>query len=320
MSDTDRIESLETQVRTLKRMLFGVFGFVVVGGLLAATSLQSVPDVIKARSFQVVDDEGNPKVKLAFNNSNNGFVSVYNFAEKRTVSLLPNDRGDGEILCRDGQGNARVAINCSEAGHGNLWIGNMFGDPIIFMGAYNDDGEGLIQIKSPEPETPLNIQIGTVDGAGSVRTFNKEGKLNGLFPRRKTSEQAPVPTETKDDPPKKPDVPASSVDPSQAIDAMAIMKEFANNKLAADSKYKKMGEFVLTGKFSDFGEVVNSSYTAYPVTFLDDEENFEHPAIAVQGLSRSYLESLNKGDQVTVKVKFVMVSEMMECPVFKVVK
>ena len=64
MSTDTRIESLETQVRTLKRMLFGVFGLVVVGGLLAATTLQSVPDVIQAKKFEVVNDEG--KVVASF--------------------------------------------------------------------------------------------------------------------------------------------------------------------------------------------------------------------------------------------------------------
>ena len=58
MSTDTRIESLESQVRTLKRMLFGVLGVVIVGGLLAATSLQSVPDVVKAKRFEVVNDEG----------------------------------------------------------------------------------------------------------------------------------------------------------------------------------------------------------------------------------------------------------------------
>ena len=38
MSETARIELLEAQVRTLKRMLFGVFGLFLVGGLLAAGS------------------------------------------------------------------------------------------------------------------------------------------------------------------------------------------------------------------------------------------------------------------------------------------
>ena len=53
MTTDTRIESLETQVRTLKRLLFGVFGLVVVGGLLAVTTLQSVPDVIQAKKFEL---------------------------------------------------------------------------------------------------------------------------------------------------------------------------------------------------------------------------------------------------------------------------
>ena len=54
----NEIDDLRNQVRSLKRMLFGMFGLVVVGGLLAATSLQSVPEVIQAKSFEVVNDAG----------------------------------------------------------------------------------------------------------------------------------------------------------------------------------------------------------------------------------------------------------------------
>ena len=64
MTTDTRIESLETQVRTLKRMLLGVFGLVIVGGLLAATTLQSVPDVIQAKKFEVVNDAGKVVVEL----------------------------------------------------------------------------------------------------------------------------------------------------------------------------------------------------------------------------------------------------------------
>ena len=58
MHADERFVALESQVRTLKRMLFGVFGVVVVGGLLAATSLQSVPDVVRAKKFEVVGGKG----------------------------------------------------------------------------------------------------------------------------------------------------------------------------------------------------------------------------------------------------------------------
>ena len=67
MTTDTRIESLETQVRTLKRMLFGVFGLVVVGGLLAATTLQSVPDVIQAKKFEVVNNAGVGVAEMSVN-------------------------------------------------------------------------------------------------------------------------------------------------------------------------------------------------------------------------------------------------------------
>ena len=51
----NEIDDLCNQVRSLKRMLFGMFGLMVVGGLLAATSLQSIPEVIQAKSFEVVN-------------------------------------------------------------------------------------------------------------------------------------------------------------------------------------------------------------------------------------------------------------------------
>ena len=54
MSETTRIESLETQVRTLKRMLFGVFGLVVVGGLLAAQSATVNKEQDKPMKVQLV--------------------------------------------------------------------------------------------------------------------------------------------------------------------------------------------------------------------------------------------------------------------------
>ena len=81
MTTDTRIESLETQVRTLKRMLFGVFGLFLVGGLLAAASMQSVPDVVKAKKFIVVDAKGDAATVLDSRlmlNTPGGLVGVIN--------------------------------------------------------------------------------------------------------------------------------------------------------------------------------------------------------------------------------------------------
>lgn len=111
-----------------------------------------------------------------------------------------------------------------------------------------------------------------------------------------------------------------AADPSKAIDALKVSEEFGNNKLAAETKYKRMGAFTLTGKFFGFTDVMDVGYNSTPVILLDEDTNWEHPSVAVQGLDRSFLETLNKGGKVTVKVRFRMISEMMEMPVFMVVR
>ena len=88
---TAELNELRSQVRTLKRMLFGVFGLVVVGGLLAATSLQSVPDVIRAKKFEVVDDKDRSKVVLA-----SGRFVMRNEEGKRLVEMY--EQGSGAKL------------------------------------------------------------------------------------------------------------------------------------------------------------------------------------------------------------------------------
>ena len=107
MTTDTRIESLEIQVRTLKRMLFGVFGLVVVGGLLAATTLQSVPDVIQAKKFEVVNDEGKVVVVMKpvlHQGTHYGFVTTANSKGGTLVRLTSDNKGEGAVLTQDGKG------------------------------------------------------------------------------------------------------------------------------------------------------------------------------------------------------------------------
>ena len=161
MSTDTRIESLETQVRTLKRMLFGVFGLVVVGGLLAATSLQSVPDVIQAKKFQVVTDEG--KVVASFYaNMGGGMLS---FSNK-----------DGEVV---------VGLGSDEVnGGGVLGINNKDGKRVA--GIHADETGGVARVFNNKFTEVAGIRA-TPDG-GVLGLFNNEGKLTSLLPNPKTSE------------------------------------------------------------------------------------------------------------------------------------
>ena len=125
MSTDTRIESLENQVRTLKRMLFGVFGLVVVGGLLAATSLQSVPDVIQAKKFEVLSDDGNPVVVLSSqlldrgidvtDNVYYGSVSALNSKGGTLVTIGSNNcNGTGQVATFNGHDRFLVLLGYNQ--------------------------------------------------------------------------------------------------------------------------------------------------------------------------------------------------------------
>jgi hypothetical protein len=161
MSTDTRIESLETQVRTLKRMLFGVFGLVVVGGLLAATSLQSVPDVIRAKQFEVVNDE----VKV-----------VASFYANMGGGMLSFSNKDGEVV---------VGLGSDEVnGGGVLGINNKDGKRVA--GIHADENGGVARVFNNKFTEVAGIRA-TPDG-GVLGLFNNEGKLTSLLPNPKTSE------------------------------------------------------------------------------------------------------------------------------------
>ena len=129
MTTDARIESLETQVRTLKRMLFGVFGVVIVGGLLAATTLQSVPDVIRAKSFMVMNDEGKAAIdiyadQISFRNG--GAISLYNKDRESGVSITASPHG-GKLLIFNKDGKSAASLGGSEHG-GSLSLSNKDGN------------------------------------------------------------------------------------------------------------------------------------------------------------------------------------------------
>jgi hypothetical protein len=120
MTTDTRIESLETQVRTLKRMLFGVFGLVVVGGLLAVTTLQSVPDVEVVAGLG--SDEVNGGGVLGINNrdggtvagiyadENGGVARVLNNKFTEVVQIGADANGDGRMKTSDSKGQTTSRI------------------------------------------------------------------------------------------------------------------------------------------------------------------------------------------------------------------
>ena len=141
MSESNRIESLEAQVRTLRRMLFGVFGLVVLGGLLAATTLQTVPDVIRAKKFEVVNEDEQPIVLLAANQAG-GLVEIRNGNGKGLVRLTSHPEG-GTISIHDSRARTLILMGGNERGSGALQTRTNKGGTLVSVGT-NPAGAGVV--------------------------------------------------------------------------------------------------------------------------------------------------------------------------------
>ena len=133
----NEINELRNQVRTLKRMLLGVSGFLVAGGLLAATSLQSVPDVIQAKKFEVVDDEGNVFVRISGSSiqpnsieslQGGGKLSTYDSQGKLLILMGMNNHGSGGIQTMNNKGHTLVSLGTNRGGEGTIITENGKGE------------------------------------------------------------------------------------------------------------------------------------------------------------------------------------------------
>ena len=133
----NEINELRNQVRTLKRMLLGVSGFLVAGGLLAATSLQSVPVVIQAKKFEVVDDEGNVFVRISGSSiqpnsieslQGGGKLSTYDSQGKLLILMGMNNHGSGGIQTMNNKGHTLVSLGTNRGGEGTIITENGKGE------------------------------------------------------------------------------------------------------------------------------------------------------------------------------------------------
>jgi len=155
MTIDGRIESLESQVRILKRMLLGVLTLVVAAGLLAATTLQVVPDVIKAKKFEVVNGEGQTVVELGSNKAG-GVVGIGHRDGHRLVELMSHLEG-GTVSILDRQKRTLVLIGV------------------------NEHGSGALQTRNNKGQTLVSLAT-SLTGAGTVSTENGEGQKTSTMP------------------------------------------------------------------------------------------------------------------------------------------
>ena len=121
------ITELRNQVRTLKSVVYGLGCLLVAGIVVGATSLQTVPDVIQAKKFEVVDDDGKVFVLISGSttqsNSNKshqegGIISTYNSQGEKLILMGMNNHGSGAIQTKNNKGDTLVSLATDHNGNG----------------------------------------------------------------------------------------------------------------------------------------------------------------------------------------------------------
>ncbi len=181
MSDENRMESLEDQVRILKRMLFGVFGLVIVGGLVAATTHRSVPDLIQAKRFEVVNEEGKVRARIYLTGGQEELGAMLQMHNKEGLSVIQiatNSQG-GQLEFFNGDGKNSVSMNTRGAG-GSLQIRNDTGQRAFRLKA-GANGGGELEIRNGDGQGVAGIRADD-SGDGVFQLGNREGGITASLP------------------------------------------------------------------------------------------------------------------------------------------
>ena len=160
MNSEKRIESLEGQVKTLKRIVYGVVCLLVAGIALAATSMQG------PTSGNFTD------LTCTSLTVNDGAIKI-NKAGKMTTKLYSDSGGDGQVELYNSAGNMCAELYGDADGDGRLRLYKANGTTAVDLYAYKHGGTLVILNKD---ETEVANVYASSDG-GVLDINNKNGTI-----------------------------------------------------------------------------------------------------------------------------------------------
>ena len=163
------METIETRLGRLERQnriyrnLFILAGLALVA-VLGYGAAEPVPEVIRARRFEVLNKMGKRVVVMGGNRLGNGFLRVQN-----------NDPG---IL-------GHIALAVDGNGHGTLalYANGTFPSTIQMTAMNENESGGIIEIRNKTGETVVQVHVDE-NGNGVVNAFNRKGDGRSLRPGR----------------------------------------------------------------------------------------------------------------------------------------
>lgn len=168
-----RLSRLEKRLN-LYRIFFGVVIIVVCGAVLMSFDKRpSVPDVLQAKSFEVLDDNGNVIVSIA-KDKEGGKVTTYSSQGKKLVSLITTDGGGGGINTFDDGGEVMFKVTKTTGGGGYIALFNKNVKEMIEMGATTDNS-GYIRVNNKNGDK-VDWMTATTENKGYISVLSNNNE------------------------------------------------------------------------------------------------------------------------------------------------
>ena len=166
-----RISKLEKNLKVYRFFSFAAVLATAAFFLMSSGQKQSVPDLIKAKAFQVVDDDGNV-ILLLNKEKGNGNLITYSPTGQRLVRLFTSEGGAGAINTFDANGKLNFKVTKIVEGGGFMALYNSEDEPVMEAGSIIGNA-GYLQVNDHSGKKIAWITEVT-NGGGSLSLYNKE--------------------------------------------------------------------------------------------------------------------------------------------------
>jgi len=167
-----RVIKLEKSLRAYRIFFSSAVIVLVAAVLISSGKKDDVPDLVKAKAFQVVDDMGNV-VLLMNKEKGSGHLSTYSSSGQRLVRLFTSEGDAGAINTFDAQGNLNFKITQTTTGGGYLAMYNKDLKEAVEIGVLKT-GDGYAQVNDNLGGRIAKITA-TTEGGGHF-SLTRDGK------------------------------------------------------------------------------------------------------------------------------------------------
>lgn len=163
-----RLEATNRRYKTILVVIIALFGTI----FMAFRSPQTVPDVVQAKRFEVVDISGNVLVTLT-QDEGKGLIKTYNKFGKKLVNITYTTNQEGYFALEDGKGQETMRFSSSnDGGGGYIGVYNPSGKRTLTI--CNDNSGGNVYVGNSNGDTRATIQCNSSAG-GFLGLYNSSG-------------------------------------------------------------------------------------------------------------------------------------------------